>query len=195
MKILLTAINAKYIHSNLAVYSLKASAGIYEDQVELAEYTINHQMDEIFAGIYRRKPELLLMSCYIWNRREVTETAASLKKVLPNLKIWAGGPEVTYDAEHFLRQNPAFDGVMIGEGEQTFYRLLDYYIGKNGTLEQIPGIAFRESARVRQEEAAGASDVGEQKAGDGSALQSTLPLIPTRNLDHLPFVYQDLQKF
>ena len=70
MKILLTAINAKYIHSNLAVYSLKASAGIYEDQVELAEYTINHQMDEIFAGIYRRKPELLLMSCYIWNRRE-----------------------------------------------------------------------------------------------------------------------------
>lgn len=72
---------------------------------------------------------------------------------------------MTYDAEHFLRQNPAFDGVMIGEGEQTFYRLLDYYIGKNGTLEQIPGIAFRESARVRQEEAAGASDVGEQKAG------------------------------
>ena len=147
MKILLTAINAKYIHSNLAVYSLKASAGIYEDQVELAEYTINHQMDEIFAGIYRRKPELLLMSCYIWNRREVTETAASLKKVLPNLKIWAGGPEVTYDAEHFLRQNPAFDGVMIGEGEQTFYRLLDYYIGKNGTLEQIPGIAFREVSK------------------------------------------------
>ena len=195
MKILLTAINAKYIHSNLAVYSLKASAGIYEDQVELAEYTINHQMDEIFAGIYRRKPELLLMSCYIWNRREVTETAASLKKVLPNLKIWAGGPEVTYDAEHFLRQNPAFDGVMIGEGEQTFYRLLDYYIGKNGTLEQIPGIAFRESARVRQEEAAGVSDVGEQETGDGSAFQSTLPLIPTRNLDHLPFVYQDLQKF
>lgn len=195
MKILLTAINAKYIHSNLAVYSLKASAGIYEDQVELAEYTINHQMDEIFAGIYRRKPELLLMSCYIWNRREVTETAASLKKVLPNLKIWAGGPEVTYDAEHFLRQNSAFDGVMIGEGEQTFYRLLDYYIGKNGTLEQIPGIAFRESARVRQEEAAGVSDVGEQETSGGSAFQSTLPLIPTRNLDHLPFVYQDLQKF
>ena len=195
MKILLTAINAKYIHSNLAVYSLKASAGIYEDQVELAEYTINHQMDEIFAGIYRRKPELLLMSCYIWNRREVTETAASLKKVLPNLKIWAGGPEVTYDAEHFLRQNPAFDGVMIGEGEQTFYRLLDYYIGKNGTLEQIPGIAFRESARVRQEEAAGVSGVGKQEDGDGSAFKRTVPLIPTRNLDHLPFVYQDLQKF
>ena len=173
MNILLTAINAKYIHSNLAVYSLKASAGKYEDQVELAEYTINHQMDEIFAGIYRRKPELLLMSCYIWNRREVTETAASLKKVLPDLKIWAGGPEVTYDAEHFLRQNPAFDGVMIGEGEQTFYRLLDYYIGGNGTLEEIPGIAFR------------ASDT----------LTRTLPLIPTRDLDHLPFVYQDLKKF
>ena len=173
MNILLTAINAKYIHSNLAVYSLKASAGKYEDQVELVEYTINHQMDEIFAGIYRRKPELLLMSCYIWNRREVAETAASLKKVLPDLKIWAGGPEVTYDADHFLRKNPAFDGVMIGEGEQTFYRLLDYYIGGNGTLEQIPGIAFRESAEFTH----------------------TLPLIPTQNLDHLPFVYQDLKKF
>ena len=200
MNILLTAINAKYIHSNLAVYSLKASAGKYEDQVELVEYTINHQMDEIFAGIYRRKPELLLMSCYIWNRREVTETAASLKKVLPDLKIWAGGPEVTYDADHFLWKNPAFDGVMIGEGEQTFYRLLDYYIGGNGTLEQIPGIAFREAALVsgvRMGERCDAPEFGNTKERKSCepGFTRTLPLIPTRDLNHLPFVYQDLKKF
>ena len=150
MRILLTAINAKYIHSNLAVYSLKASAGKYEGQVtELAEYTINHPMDEIFAGIYRRKPELLLMSCYIWNRCKVTETAASLKKVLPNLKIWAGGPEETYDAEHFLRQNPAFDGVMIGEGEQTFYRLLDYYMEKTGLWRRFRAWRFGRGRTAR----------------------------------------------
>ena len=147
MRILLTAINAKYIHSNLAVYSLKGSAGKYEPMVELAEYTINHQMEEIFAGIYRRKPELLLFSCYIWNRREVVETAESLKKVLPDLKIWAGGPEVSYDARHFLKKNPAFDGVMIGEGERTFYRLLEYYVDGKGALEEIPGVAFRRSAQ------------------------------------------------
>ena len=87
MRILLTAINAKYIHSNLAVYSLKGSAGKYEPMTELAEYTINHQMEEIFAGIYRKKPELLLFSCYIWNRREVVETAESIKKVLPDVKM------------------------------------------------------------------------------------------------------------
>ena len=146
MRILLTAINAKYIHSNLAVYSLKGSAGKYEPMTELAEYTINHQMEEIFAGIYRKKPELLLFSCYIWNRREVVETAESIKKVLPDVKIWAGGPEVSYDAKRFLKENPAFDGVMIGEGERTFYRLLEYYVDGIGTLEELPGVAFRERA-------------------------------------------------
>ena len=96
MRILLTAINAKYIHSNLAVYSLKGSAGKYEPMTELAEYTINHQMEEIFAGIYRKKPELLLFSCYIWNRREVVETAESIKKVLPDVKMmYQVSPPVT----------------------------------------------------------------------------------------------------
>lgn len=172
MRILLTAINAKYIHSNLAVYSLKGSAGKYEPLVELAEYTINHQMEEIFAGIYRKKPELLLLSCYIWNRREVVETAESIKKVLPDVKIWAGGPEVSYDAKRFLKENPAFDGVMIGEGERTFYRLLEYYVDGVGALEEIPGVAFR-----------------------GSDLILIPPADPMKTLDELPFVYHDLKKF
>lgn len=207
MRILLTAINAKYIHSNLAVYSLKGSAGKYEPMVELAEYTINHQMEEIFAGIYRRKPELLLLSCYIWNRREVVETAESLKKVLPDLKIWAGGPEVSHDARHFLKKNPAFDGVMIGEGERTFYRLLEYYVGRKGTLDEIPGVAVRESAKREAMPAAGKECceiiTGCKIKGDShleqkvSAEDITLvpPADPMKTLDELPFVYHDLHKF
>lgn len=170
MRILLTAINAKYIHSNLAVYSLKGSAGIYEPMVELAEYTINHQMEEIFAGIYQKKPDILLFSCYIWNRREVLEVSEALKKVLPELKIWAGGPEVSHDAVQFLEENPQFDGVMIGEGEQTFYRLLEYYVDGKGVLEDIPGIAWH-----------------------GCSVTSPQPLMKT--LDELPFVYEDLSGF
>lgn len=181
MRILLTAINAKYIHSNLAVYSLKASAGKYEPQVELAEYTINHQADEIFAGIYRRKPELLLFSCYVWNRREVLEAAASIKKVLPHTVIWAGGPEVTYDAVQFLQENGAFDGVMTGEGEQTFYRLLSYYIEEIGAPEEIPGIVWRDSAWGTKT--------------DARAIHPNISAVPCTTLDSLPFVYRDLEQF
>ena len=214
MRILLTAINAKYIHSNLAVYSLKGSAGKYEPLVELAEYTINHQMEEIFAGIYRRKPELLLFSCYIWNRREVVETAESIKKVLPDVKIWAGGPEVSYDAKHFLKENPAFDGVMIGEGERTFYRLLQYYVDGIGTLEELPGVAFRERAHsaglisgLISEQAetsvTGKSEGCEVTAGRDVQIERVSaedirlipPAEPMKTLDELPFVYHDLKKF
>ncbi len=138
MKVLLTAVNAKYIHSNLAVYSLKAAAREFEEQVELAEFTINHRSEVIFGEIYRKKPDLLLFSCYIWNRREVLETAENIRKVLPDTVIWAGGPEVSWDAELFLRENPQFDGVMIGEGEQTFYRLLQYY-DKQFALRSLAG--------------------------------------------------------
>lgn len=225
MRILLTAINAKYIHSNLAVYSLKGSAGEYEPLVELAEYTINHQMEEIFAGIYRRKPELLLFSCYIWNRREVVETAESIKKVLPDVKIWAGGPEVSYDAKRFLKENPAFDGVMIGEGERTFYRLLQYYVDGTGTLEEIPGVAFRDGAVKSvqyqpenykmaaecdtQKEAKSVTgkkccettgckekmDSGSQQSAPAEEISIIPPADPMKTLDELPFVYHDLKKF
>lgn len=202
MRILLTAINAKYIHSNLAVYSLKGSAGVYEPMVELAEYTINHQIEEIFAGIYQKKPDLLLFSCYIWNRREVLEVSEALKKVLPEIKIWAGGPEVSHDALQFLEENPQFDGVMIGEGEQTFYHLLEYYVDGQGTLEDIPGIAWSSSA-VRKILEQG--DVTEEFQGQnvqkvteefqGQKYHMTSPTSPMKTLDALPFVYEDLSGF
>jgi len=147
MKILLTAINAKYIHSNLAVHSLKAAAGAYSSHVELAEFTINHRTEEILREIYLRKPEVLLFSCYIWNIEYVKELTEECEKVLPGVPIWLGGPEVSYDTEKFLQQHPQITGILIGEGEETFRRLAECYV--NNDLEKlvyIPGVAFRSRA-------------------------------------------------
>ena len=107
MKVLLTAINAKYIHSNLAVYSLRAYAGKYAQQTEIAEYTINNQKGEILADIYKRRPDAIGFSCYIWNIEMIREIITELKKLLPDTDIWVGGPEVTYDADQLLAEMPS----------------------------------------------------------------------------------------
>ena len=120
MKCLLTALNAKYIHSNLAVYSLQAYAAVMGYGAEIAEFTVNQRIGEILERIYRRKPDLLVFSCYIWNIDMVTELAEEFHKLCPQVPVWAGGPEVSYETEAFLRKNPAFTGVMMGEGERTF---------------------------------------------------------------------------
>ncbi len=143
MRVLLAAINAKYIHSNLAVYCLKGYSKEYEDQIEIAEYTINNQIDAIISGIYKRKPEFIAFSCYIWNINMVYEIARELKKLLPNTPIWVGGPEVSYDAYSELKNHECFDGVMIGEGEETFYEVMQYIHGDRSSLKSIAGIAYR----------------------------------------------------
>lgn len=142
MKILLAACNAKYIHSNLAVYNLRAYAEDYRKNIILKEYTINQQKDEILRDIYLEKPDIICFSCYIWNISFVKELAEDLKKILPDSVFWAGGPEVSFDAEEFLKKNPGFFGVMAGEGEETFRELCRFYVDKEGSLEEIPGIAF-----------------------------------------------------
>ena len=119
-KILLTAINAKYIHSNPAVYSLRAYAKEYLAYTAIAEYTINQRTEVLLRELYDQQPDVLLFSCYIWNVRLVCELAAELKKVLPDVRIWVGGPEVSYEYREFLRQNPAVFGVLLGEGEAQF---------------------------------------------------------------------------
>ena len=129
-KIVLAAINAKYIHSNLAVYSLKANAGKYEEDIELAEYTINHQKEEILAGIYRKKPDVVGFSCYIWNIEYVLDVAENLKKICPQVEIIFGGPEVSYDAEKVLQRYPFVDLVMVGEGENTFREYAAFLLGE-----------------------------------------------------------------
>ena len=149
MKILLTAINAKYIHSNLAVYSLKASAGEWEPYVELAEFTINNQKDDILKELYQRKPQVLCFSCYIWNLDYVEEISREFHKLCPEVPIWTGGPEVSYEVEAFLKGNPQITGVMIGEGEETFRELCQHYIRKDLELKEIPGLAFRHEDKVK----------------------------------------------
>ena len=150
MKILLAACNAKYIHSNLAVYNLKSCSGEYSSRVVVKEYTINQIRDDILKDIYLEQPDVVCFSCYIWNISFVRELVPDLKKILPQVEFWAGGPEVSYDAMEFLKKNPAFFGVMVGEGEETFHELAGYYIErKPETLSEIRGVAFRDENKDR----------------------------------------------
>lgn len=127
MKILLIAINAKYIHSNLAVYSLKAAAQGYQDVIEIAEFTINNQPDYILQEIYKKKPDVLMFSCYIWNLTMIEKVMREFYKLCPDVPIWVGGPEVSFEIEYFLCEHPEVTGVMLGEGEETFRELCEYY--------------------------------------------------------------------
>ena len=150
MKILLAACNAKYIHSNLAVYNLKSCSGEYSSRVVIKEYTINQIRDDILKDIYLEQPDVVCFTCYIWNISFVRELVPDLKKILPQVEFWAGGPEVSYDAVEFLKKNPAFFGVMVGEGEETFHELAGYYIErKPETLSGIRGVAFRDENKGR----------------------------------------------
>lgn len=149
MKILLAACNAKYIHSNLAVYNLKSCSGKYSPNVVIKEYTINQIRDDILKDIYLEQPDVICFSCYIWNISFVKELVSDLKKILPHVDFWAGGPEVSYDAVEFLKKNPAFFGVMVGEGEETFHELAGYYIErKPENLKEIRGVAFHDETKV-----------------------------------------------
>ena len=135
MKFLLAALNAKYIHSNPALYSLRAYAGEHNAElaqdVEIAEYTINQPLEEILADIYERKPDAAAFSCYIWNWKMISELLGELHQIMPELPIWLGGPEVSFDAEQLLEEYPFLTGIMVGEGEATFSELLGFYEKKN----------------------------------------------------------------
>lgn len=169
MKFLLVAVNAKYIHSNPAVYSLKRFAGEYTDAVEIAEYTINNRMEDILEDIYRRKPDVIGFSCYIWNIGMVERLMGELHKLLPKLPVFLGGPEVTYDADKLLRKYPYLTGIFIGEGEATFAQVVKYYVKKNPeSLEDIPGLMLR---------------------------SGMTPARKPLNLTDVPFLYDDMAPF
>ena len=173
MKILLVACNAKYIHSNLAVYDLQAYASDYADHIVLKEYTINQQKDDIMRDIYLEHPDVVCVSCYIWNISFVKELMADLIKILPGADFWAGGPEVSYDAEKFLTENSEFKGVMVGEGEETFKELAGYYVEKNPQdLKDMTGICYRD---------------GDQIIHNGWR--------QIMDLSSIPFIYKDLSEF
>ena len=173
MKILLVACNAKYIHSNLAVYDLQAYASDYADHIVLKEYTINQQKDDIMRDIYLEHPDVVCVSCYIWNLSFVKELMADLIKILPGADFWAAGPEVSYDAEKFLTENSEFKGVMVGEGEETFKELAGYYVEKNPQdLKNMTGICYRD---------------GDQIIHNGWR--------QIMDLSSIPFIYKDLSEF
>lgn len=157
MKVLLTAVNAKYIHSNLAIYSMKAYAeqkGCLGFEIQLAEYTINQLQDGILREIYEEKPDLLCFSCYIWNISFVRGLICDLKKILPETRIWVGGPEVSYNAEDFLKEMPQVTGVICGEGEETFAEVVRTYAQwekqeeEPKALENILGVMYRDGKNL-----------------------------------------------
>lgn len=190
MKIVLAALNAKYVHSNLAVYDLQAYAkeqlnrdfikGKQEksknaEQVELVvkEYTINHNLDLILQSLYQEKAAVVAFSCYIWNVREILTIAKELYKVAPKVHIWLGGPEVSYDSRKVLEENSFLEGIIQGEGEVTFYELVKIWKEYNNDYRDISGIIYRDEC--------------------GQLHQN--PVRPLMSMDDLPFVYQDLSKF
>lgn len=210
MKFLLTAVNAKYIHTNPALYSLKAYAELSKEGgsmsdakgreadarsrkgcIQIAEFTINNRLDEILGGIYKQSPDAVAFSCYIWNIKEVLSLVRELKKILPGVPLWLGGPEASYKADELLKSYPELTGIMIGEGEETFSELYQYYVKelkvtgeKDGTeekagtkedpgiLNNIRGIAFRKGENIIHTE--------ERELTD---------------LSRLPFLYDDLSLF
>ena len=268
MKFLLTAINAKYIHSNPGVYSLKMFAeskgaaqavqgdqnpwedglpcvplgaekqeehgpyaGVTEKtareshsmQVEIAEYTINNQMELILEDIYRRKPDMVGISCYIWNIAYALDLVRDIHKVLPDTDIWLGGPEVSYDAPQLLVREPEVFGVMKGEGEEMFAALLECYrtlgctvrsLGwneqKNVAAESVadsgrlPELQDRpETARVS--EISGNARVSafwhcmSQVAGltyhGADGIICDQPIRPVMDMNRIPFLYPSLKGF
>ncbi len=192
MKFLLAAVNAKYIHSNPAIYSLKAYADERRGEriwdVELAEYTINHEKQDILKDLFQRKPDVLGFSCYIWNIDMIRELLGDISRLWPGMPIWLGGPEVSFDLEQQLERMPEAFGIMYGEGEETFLQLLSWYqqrdleregnpaaspwqYGEEG-LEQIQGIAWRRRGPL-----------------------GTVCINPPRrvmDLSQVPFLYRDL---
>ena len=172
MKILLAACNAKYIHSNPAVYDLKAYAAAYKDSVQIKEFTINQPKDEIMKEIYRSGADVVCFSCYIWNISFVRELIRDLKKILPDTAFWAGGPEVSFHAKNFLEDMPQVTGIMKGEGEETFLALAGYYLEGKGRLEEISGIVFRKEDVI--------VDNGFREPVD---------------LDRIPFIYENPENF
>ena len=200
MRFLLCGINAKYIHSNLAIFSLKAYADrkkIPGAEIILKEYTINNYVEDILQDLYETKADVVIFSCYIWNISFVREL---LKKVSPAVKIWAGGPEVSYAANKFLEQNPAFDLIMQGEGEEVFSELIrfalgdKYFAGEENTnltnhidmtkLQKLQGIAVRDFSEKS------ALENGESSMESKSKIINT-GFATLMNMDTIPFVYED----
>ena len=198
MKVLLIAVNSKYIHSTPAIYLIKAFAenqfadigsgcsdpdlpenkfaGIGNGcsnpdlpEIDTAEYSINQQPFDVLSDIYSRRSDLIIFSCYIWNIEFIKKLALSLRLLLPETPFWAGGPEVSYDCDVFLRENPAFTGLIKGEGEISDTELIEHYCMRSPSLSEIKGLVYRTK--------------------DGNIEET--PRRPLMDMDRLPFIYNE----
>ncbi len=175
MKFLLAAIHAKYIHTGLALYSLRGYAGReLREYIEVAEYTINQQMEEVLADLYDRKPDAIGFSCYIWNFSVVKRLVREFSKLRPDVPVWLGGPEVSYEYKKIFEELPEVTGIMSGEGEETFRELLELYVGAEGRGGDLRELPVRIAGTVTKE-----GDFGVRRPLD---------------LDKIPFYYEDLEE-
>lgn len=175
MKFLLVAIHAKFIHTGIALYSLRSYAGRQlREHIETAEYTINQQTEEILADLYNRKPDVVGFSCYIWNFSVVKRLVREFSKLRPDVPIWLGGPEVSYEYKKIFEDFPEVTGIMVGEGEETFRELLELYVG---------ALSGRKDLRKLPVQIAGTAT----KEGNFGVRR---PL----DLNKIPFYYDDLEE-
>jgi len=172
MKILLIAMNAKFIHSSLALRSIQRYCIKYEANIKKIELTINHYENEILKSIYEEKPDVLAFSCYIWNMEMISKLIPILSKILPNCKIILGGPEVSFNSEELFAENFPLDIVIEGEGEETWYELMNHYVDGSKSLRDINGIVYRDHMGIIQRNS------------------SREPM----DLNKIPFVYDDVGK-
>lgn len=196
-KVLLVALNAKYIHSNLGIYSLRAYCRQKGIETQIAEYTINHRMEYILGNIYEKKPDIVAFSCYIWNISMIHNIATELHKILPEVPIWFGGPEVSYEVEKKLQKYPYLTGVMFGEGEETLYELLCYYEEKS-RLEDMKGAVYQEQDSFKDIRGITYQKQVSLKDIKGIAYREKGEIFcnekrPLLSLDDIPFAYDDLE--
>lgn len=143
MKVLLTTLNAKYIHSSLALRNLKMYCQHVVDKIDIKEYTINNSLLDILADIYKQNAHIIGFACYIWNIEMTLKLASMVKKVLPDIKVILGGPEVSYDPGNIIRTCDYVDYIVVGEGEETLKRLLQALSSGVGDISSIAGLAYR----------------------------------------------------
>lgn len=169
MKILLAALNAKFLHSSLAIRSLLKYSEKYSEYIHFSEYTINHSEDFVLSEIYKQRPNIICFSCYIWNIEAILRISENTKKVLPDAKIIFGGPEVSYNSYELLKKYDFIDIIISGEGEETFFEICGHFIDNNKELNKILGITYRQNGEVIKN-------------------PPQIPLV----LDDIPFAYDNL---
>lgn len=146
MKILLTAVNSKYIHSNLAIRYIRSYCKYFD--TEIKEYSINDNINSIISGIIYEDPDVVSFSCYIWNIEIINKICSSIKKINPKIITIFGGPEVSYDSADIMEKNKYIDFIIKGEGEETSYQLFSYLDGKENDINKIDGIVYKDNGSI-----------------------------------------------